>query len=146
MGQVVVLRRIGPRATGDGGAGQAEMRFLPMLAARLLRGLPVYVDEKAQVVFRNVIMADSAPGFAAMRKLAHLVYGVVESGKPFDANFAMNRVVIQDGIGPRALRVFAINLEVNSCPRKSNTVIKCQRPEPLTPVVLSVRRGEWTAI
>lgn len=32
------------------------------------------------------------------RKLAHLIYGVVKSGKPFDANFAMNGVAIQDGI------------------------------------------------
>ena len=35
---------------------------------------------------------------AAMRKLAHLIYGVVKSGKPFDANFATNGLAIQDGI------------------------------------------------
>jgi len=33
-----------------------------------------------------------------MRKLAHRIYGVVKPGKPFDANFAMNGVAIQDGI------------------------------------------------
>jgi len=32
------------------------------------------------------------------RDIAHLIYGVVKSGKPFDANFAMNGVAIQDGI------------------------------------------------
>jgi transposase len=35
---------------------------------------------------------------AAMRKLAHLIYGVVKSGTPFDANFATNGLAIQDGI------------------------------------------------
>jgi hypothetical protein len=33
-----------------------------------------------------------------MRKLTHLIYGVVKSGKPFDANFAIDGLVIQDGI------------------------------------------------
>jgi hypothetical protein len=33
-----------------------------------------------------------------MRKFAHLIYGVAKSGKPFDANFAMRGVAIQDGI------------------------------------------------
>ena len=36
-------------------------------------------------------LAPKAVVGAAMRKLAHLIYGVVKSGKPFDANFAMNR-------------------------------------------------------
>lgn len=35
---------------------------------------------------------------AAMRKLVHIIYGVVKSGKPFDANFVNNRLAIQDGI------------------------------------------------
>lgn len=35
---------------------------------------------------------------AAMRKLVHLIYGVVKSGKPFDANFANKGLAIQDGI------------------------------------------------
>lgn len=43
-------------------------------------------------------LAPKAVVGAAMRKLAHLIYGVVKSGKPFDANFAMNRLAIQDGI------------------------------------------------
>ena len=43
-------------------------------------------------------LAPKAVVGAAMRKLAHLIYGVVKSGKPFDANFAMNGVAIQDGI------------------------------------------------
>ena len=35
---------------------------------------------------------------AAMRKLVHIIYGVVKSGRPFDANFANKGLAIQDGI------------------------------------------------
>ncbi|WP_430229803.1 transposase [Nitrosomonas communis] len=35
---------------------------------------------------------------AVMRKLAHLIYGVIKSGQPFDANFNHLALVIQDGI------------------------------------------------
>jgi len=35
---------------------------------------------------------------AAMRKLVCLIYGVLRSGKPFDANLAMPRLDVQDGI------------------------------------------------
>ena len=35
---------------------------------------------------------------AAMRKLVHIIYGVVKSGRPFDANFANRGLAIQDGI------------------------------------------------
>jgi len=35
---------------------------------------------------------------AVMRELAHLIYGVIKSGKPFDPTLAMARVAIQDGI------------------------------------------------
>jgi len=43
-------------------------------------------------------LAPKAVVGATMRKLAHLIYGVVKSGKPFDASFAINGVAIQDGI------------------------------------------------
>ena len=43
-------------------------------------------------------LAPKAVVGAAMRKLVHLIYGVVKSGKPFDANFSINRLAIQDGI------------------------------------------------
>ena len=43
-------------------------------------------------------LAPKAVVGAAKRKLAHLIYRVVKSGKPFDANFAMNGGAIQDGI------------------------------------------------
>lgn len=35
---------------------------------------------------------------AAMRKLVHLIYGVIHSGRPFDITIAMPRLAIQDGI------------------------------------------------
>jgi hypothetical protein len=35
---------------------------------------------------------------AVMRKLVHLIYGVIKSGKPFDINIAMPRLDCQDGI------------------------------------------------
>ena len=35
---------------------------------------------------------------AVMRKLAHLIYGVIKSGRPFDANFGQSGLAIQDGI------------------------------------------------
>jgi len=35
---------------------------------------------------------------AVMHKLTHLIYGVIRSGKPFDANYLSKKLVIQDGI------------------------------------------------
>lgn len=43
-------------------------------------------------------LAPKAVVSAAMRKLAHLIYGVVKSGEPFDANFVTRGLAIQDGI------------------------------------------------
>lgn len=43
-------------------------------------------------------LAPKAVVGAVMRKLAHLIYGVIKSGKPFDATVAMPRVAFQDGI------------------------------------------------
>jgi hypothetical protein len=33
-----------------------------------------------------------------MRKLVHLIFGVIRSGRPFDASLAMPRLDVQDGI------------------------------------------------
>jgi transposase len=43
-------------------------------------------------------LAPKAVVGAAMRKLAHLIYGVVTSGKPFDASLAMPKLDLEDGI------------------------------------------------
>jgi transposase len=34
---------------------------------------------------------------AETHKLTHLIYGVIRTGKPFDANYLTNRIAIQDG-------------------------------------------------
>jgi hypothetical protein len=59
-------------------------------------------------------LAPKAVVGAAMRKLAHLIYGVVKSGKPFDANFAINGVAIQDGLTPNSLTECHDSLALNS--------------------------------
>jgi hypothetical protein len=33
-----------------------------------------------------------------MRKLVHLIYGVIKSGRPFDPHYAEKGLAIQDGI------------------------------------------------
>ncbi|SMC28623.1 Transposase [Andreprevotia lacus DSM 23236] len=43
-------------------------------------------------------LAPKAVVGAAMRKLAHLIFGVVRSGMPFNAEMAMPRLDLQDGI------------------------------------------------
>ncbi|HEY9100427.1 MAG TPA: IS110 family transposase [Thiobacillus sp.] len=77
--------------------GHAELRkalYMPGLVA--LRHNPILQIFGARMKANG--LAPKAVVGAAMRKLAHLIYGVVKSGKPFDANFAMNGVAIQDGI------------------------------------------------
>lgn len=43
-------------------------------------------------------MAPKAVVGAAMRKLVHLIYGIVKSGVPFDAHFGAKNLDLQDGI------------------------------------------------
>ena len=78
-------------------AGHATLRkalYMPGLVA--LRHNPILQVFGARMKANG--LAPKAVVGAVMRKLAHLIYGVVKSGKPFDANFATNRVAIQDGI------------------------------------------------
>jgi hypothetical protein len=42
-------------------------------------------------------MAPKAVVGAVMRKLVHLIYGVIHSRKPFDANFSNKGLALQDG-------------------------------------------------
>jgi len=77
--------------------GHAVLRkalYMPGLVA--LRHNPILQVFGARMKTNG--LAPKAVVGAAMRKLAHLIYGVVKSGKPFDANFAMNGLAIQDGI------------------------------------------------
>jgi transposase len=78
-------------------AGHAALRkalYMPGLVA--LRHNPIL--QAFGVRMKANGLAPKAVVGAAMRKLAHLIYGVVKSGKPFDANFVMNGLAIQDGI------------------------------------------------
>ena len=43
-------------------------------------------------------LAPKAVVGAVMRKLAHFIYGVIKSGKPFDANYGLPTLDFQDGI------------------------------------------------
>ena len=77
--------------------GHAALRkalYMPGLVA--LRHNPILQVFGARMKANG--LAPKAVVGAAMRKLAHLIYGVVKSGKPFDANFAINGLAIQDGI------------------------------------------------
>ena len=46
---------------------------------------------------RDAGLAPKAVIGAVMRKLAHFIYGVIKSGRPFDMNKAMPVLDIQDG-------------------------------------------------
>lgn len=77
--------------------GHADLRralYMPGLVARRHNPvLKVFGDRLSAAG-----LAPKAVVGAVMRKLAHLIYGVVKSGKPFDATVAMPRVAFQDGI------------------------------------------------
>ena len=77
--------------------GHAALRkalYMPGLVA--LRHSPILQVFGARMKANG--LAPKAVVGAAMRKLAHLIYGVVKSGKPFDANFLTRGLAIQDGI------------------------------------------------
>jgi len=43
-------------------------------------------------------MAKRAVIGAVMHKLTHRIYGIIKTGKPFEANYLQKRLAIQDGI------------------------------------------------
>lgn len=43
-------------------------------------------------------MAPKAIVGASMRKLVHMIYGVVTSGRPFNAEISLKRLATQDGV------------------------------------------------
>lgn len=78
-------------------AGHKALRhalYMPGLVARRHNAvLKVFGDRLSQ----NGLAPKAVIG-AVMRKLAHFVYGVIKSGKPFDATIAMPKLDFQDGI------------------------------------------------
>jgi transposase len=78
-------------------SGHAQLRralYMPGLVAR--RHNPVLKAFGDRLSATG--LAPKAVVGAVMRKLAHLIYGVINSGKPFDPNIAAPRLDYQDGI------------------------------------------------
>lgn len=77
--------------------GHADLRralYMPGLVARRHNPiLKVFGDR-----LKATGLAPKAVVGAVMRKLAHLIYGVIKSGQPFDANFSALKLDFQDGI------------------------------------------------
>jgi transposase len=68
--------------------------FLPSLVAK--RHNPI-LKQFGQRLEANGLSKMAVAG-AIMRKLVHLIYGVVKSGKPFDPKYMEKRLAVQDGI------------------------------------------------
>ena len=90
--------------TADGGAGHTLSRtghaaarralYMPGLVAK--RHNPVIVAMAQRLQQRG--LAPKAIVGASMRKLIHLIYGVLKSGQAFNADIPMRGLAIQDGI------------------------------------------------
>jgi transposase len=77
--------------------GNSSLRaalFMPSMVAR--RRNPILGQFADRLLATG--MAKKAVICAVTHKLAHLIYGVIRNGKPFDANYLRNGVAIQDGI------------------------------------------------
>jgi transposase len=77
--------------------GNSSLRaalFMPSMVAR--RHNPILRQFAERLLAGG--MSKRAVIGAVMHKLTHLIYGIVKSGKPFDANYLQNRLAIQDGI------------------------------------------------
>lgn len=77
--------------------GSASLRaalFMPSLVAR--RHNPI-LNQFAERLLETG-MAKKAVICAVMHKLTHLIYGVIRTGKPFDANYLSKGLALQDGI------------------------------------------------
>ncbi|MDP8568361.1 IS110 family transposase, partial [Methylophilus aquaticus] len=77
--------------------GHAALRkalYMPgMVALRHNPALKVFGER-----MRSNGLAPKAVIGAVMRKLVHLIYGVIKSGKSFDAEIPLKGLAIQDGI------------------------------------------------
>ena len=77
--------------------GSSSLRaalFMPSMVAR--RHNPILRQFADRLLATG--MAKKAVIGAVTHRLAHLIYGVIRTRKPFDANFLSNRLAIQDGI------------------------------------------------
>ncbi|WP_374585505.1 IS110 family transposase [Pseudoduganella sp.] len=93
------------RQSGSSVHGRTMMCRMGNSQLRAALFLPSLVAKRCNPILRTFAhrleangLAKMAVAGALMRKLAHQVYGVVRSGKPFDPNFLEKGLAIQDGI------------------------------------------------
>lgn len=77
-----------------GHAAARKSLYMPGLVAT--RRNPVIIAMAKRLKERG--LAPKAIVGASMRKLAHMIYGVIKSGQPFDAKIPLAGLAIQDGI------------------------------------------------
>ncbi|MFB9795284.1 transposase, partial [Shinella granuli] len=93
------------RTSGSSVRGRTVMSKTGSTSLRAALFMPSMVARRHNPILRQFAdrllatgMAKKAVIGAVTHKLAHLIYGVIRTGKPFDANFLSNRLAIQDGI------------------------------------------------
>lgn len=93
------------RLSGSSVKGRTIMSRTGHAALRKAMYMPGLVARRHNPVLRNFGDRLAATGLApkavvgaVMRKLTHLIYGVIKSGQPFDANFSSLALDLQDGI------------------------------------------------
>lgn len=82
------------RMSKAGHAAARKALFMPGMVAK--RFNPVVVKMAIRLEARG--LAAQAIVGASMRKLVHLIYGVLKSGQPFDAEIALAGLEVQEGI------------------------------------------------
>jgi hypothetical protein len=92
-----------PRQRLSGSSVKGRTMMSRTVHADLRRALymPGLVARRHNPVLRALSttgLASKAVVGAVMRKLAHLIYGVIKSGQPFDVSFAGRNLDFQDGI------------------------------------------------
>lgn len=93
------------RLSGSSVKGRTMMSRTGHAALRRALYMPGLVARRHNPVLRafgdrlsTAGLAPKAVIGAVMRKLAHLIYGIIKSGKPFDGNLSNLRLDFQDGI------------------------------------------------
>jgi len=93
------------RSSGSSVHGRTMMSRTGSVALRTALYMPSLVARRHNPILRRFAerlalggMAKKAVIGAVMHKLAHLIYGIIKTGKPFDANYLAKGLAIQDGI------------------------------------------------
>lgn len=93
------------RTSGSSVRGRTMMSRTGHTSMRAALYMPAIVAKRHNPTLRSFAqrllatgMAKKAVVGAVMHKLAHLIYGVVRNGKPFDANYVQKGLALQDSI------------------------------------------------